>query len=86
MQACRTLGLSIPEDLSVVGFDDIDFSAHTWPPLTTVRVPKEEIGRLAVVRLQERLRMASGLRETMPPITLEVPVSLVVRQSCRPPT
>ena len=83
MQTCRTLGLSIPEDLSLIGFDDIDFSAHTWPPLTTVHVPKEQIGRLAVTRLQERLRAADNSLEAMPPVTLEVPVSLIVRQSCR---
>ncbi len=83
MQACRTLGLSIPVDLSLIGFDDIEFSAHTWPPLTTVRVEKEELGRLAVTRLQERLRAPDNSPEAMPPVTVEVPVSLVVRQSCR---
>ncbi|MGI4789798.1 MAG: LacI family DNA-binding transcriptional regulator [Janthinobacterium lividum] len=83
MQVCRTLGLGIPEELSLIGFDDIDFSAHTWPPLTTVRVPKEQIGRLAVTRLQERLRTPDNSLEAVPPITLEVPVSLIVRQSCR---
>ncbi len=84
MQVCRTLGLSIPDDLSLIGFDDIEFSAQTWPPLTTVRVEKEELGRLAVTRLQERLRVPDSSPEAMPPVTLEVPVSLVVRQSCRP--
>jgi len=84
MQVCRTLSLSIPDDLSLIGFDDIEFSAHTWPPLTTVRVEKEELGRLAVTRLQERLRAPENSPEAMPPVTLEVPVSLVVRQSCRP--
>lgn len=84
MQVCRTLGLSIPDDLSLIGFDDIEFSSHTWPPLTTVRVEKEDMGRLAVARLQERLRASAGSPEAMPPVTLEVSVSLVVRQSCRP--
>ena len=84
MQVCRTLGLSIPDDLSLIGFDDIEFSAQTWPPLTTVRVEKEEMGRLAVARLQERLRAPNNSPEALPPVTLEVPVSLVVRQSCRP--
>ena len=83
MQVCRTLGLSIPDDLSLIGFDDIAFSAHTWPPLTTVRIPKEHLGRLAVARLQERLRPLEGSAEAMPPATIEVSVSLVVRQSCR---
>jgi len=85
MQVCRTLGLSIPDDLSLIGFDDIAFSAHTWPPLTTVRIPKEYLGRLAVARLQERLRAPEPLVEAMPAATIEVPVSLIVRQSCCPP-
>jgi DNA-binding LacI/PurR family transcriptional regulator len=84
MQACRTLGLSIPDDLSLIGFDDIQFSAHTWPPLTTVHIPKEHIGRLAVTQLQERLLAPNNSLDAMPPVTLEVPVSLIVRQSCRP--
>ncbi len=84
MQACRALNLSIPEDLSLVGFDDIESSSHTWPQLTTVRVPKEDMGRLAVTRLQERLRALNNSPEAMTPVTLEVPVSLIVRQSCRP--
>ena len=83
MQTCRSMGLSIPDDLSLIGFDDIDFSAHTWPPLTTVHVPKEQLGCLAVTRLQERLRAGNNPLKAMPPVTLEVPVSLVVRQSCR---
>lgn len=83
MSACRTLGLSIPEDLSLIGFDDIQFSAQTWPPLTTVHIPKAHLGRLAVARLQERLLAPDNSLEALPPVTLEVPVSLVVRQSCR---
>ncbi len=84
MQACRTLGLSIPNDLSLIGFDDIEFSAHAWPPLTTVRVEKEDMGRLAIIRLQERLRVPDTAAEALPPVTVQMPVSLVVRQSCRP--
>jgi len=83
MQACRTLGLRIPEDLSLIGFDDIEFSAQTWPPLTTVRVQKEQLGRLAVRRLLDRLQAKDSSPEAMPPVTIEAPVSLIVRQSCR---
>lgn len=83
MQACRALGLRIPEDLSLVGFDDIAFSAQTWPPLTTVRVQKEQLGRLAVRRLQDRLQAGDNSPEAMPPMTIEAPVSLITRQSCR---
>lgn len=83
MQACRTMGLRIPEDLSLIGFDDIQFSAQTWPPLTTVRVEKEQLGRLAVRRLQDRLQAPDNSPEAMPPVTIEAPVSLITRQSCR---
>ncbi len=83
MQLCRTLGLSIPGDLSLVGFDDIGFSGQTWPPLTTVYVPKKQMGSLAVSRLQARLQAREASPESLPPVTLEVPVSLKVRQSCR---
>ena len=83
MQACRTLGLDIPGDLSLVGFDDTEFSAQTWPPLTTVRVQKEQLGRLALCRLQMRLQAADNSPEAMPPVTIEAPVSLIERQSCR---
>lgn len=47
MKAAQAAGLRIPEDLSVVGFDDIDVAAMMSPPLTTVRVPKMEIGACA---------------------------------------
>ena len=83
LQTCRTLGLNIPEDLSVIGFDDVEFSAQTWPPLTTVRVPKEHLGRLAVRQLQARLQAERSPVPALPPVTIEVPVSLIERQSCR---
>ena len=50
-RAAAALGLAIPGDLSVTGFDDIDLAALLSPPLTTVRVPAVQIGRLAVRQL-----------------------------------
>jgi LacI family transcriptional regulator len=47
MHAAYDRKICIPTDLSVVGFDDIRFAEHTQPPLTTVAVPRSEIGRLA---------------------------------------
>lgn len=48
LRAARELGLRVPEDLSVVGFDDIDISQHTNPPLTTVHQPIRQKGEMAV--------------------------------------
>ncbi len=55
--ACaREKGLCVPQDLSVVGFDDMEISAYYDPPLTTVAVPAYEMGRLAVKILIENIR------------------------------
>ena len=47
MRALRELGLRVPDDVSVIGYDDIDMASYATVPLTTVRVPKREIGRKA---------------------------------------
>ncbi len=54
--ACREMGLSIPGDISIVGFDDIPEAAHFYPPLTTIRQNFPEIGRRAVSLLLGELR------------------------------
>ena len=48
IHACRDVGLDVPGDVSVVGFDDIPEAAHFYPPLTTVRQNFVEVGRRAV--------------------------------------
>lgn len=56
IQALREAHLRVPEDIAVVGFDDIPAAAFACPPLTTVRQPMREIGRIAVRMLLERIR------------------------------
>ncbi len=88
LRLCGEIGLSVPRDLSVIGFDDIEFASHAAPPLTTVRVNKEFMGRYAVRRLWERIgRRANILQREVdaPPICHILPVRLIVRQSCCPP-
>jgi LacI family transcriptional regulator len=80
MEAVREHNLRIPEDISVVGFDDIPQAAHVHPPLTTVRQPLEEMGRIATRMLLEYIE------DPQRPIErVELPTELVLRQSCHPP-
>ncbi|MGA0540658.1 LacI family DNA-binding transcriptional regulator [Neotabrizicola sp. VNH66] len=69
-------GLSVPRDLSVVGFDDIELIAHISPPLTTIRQPRSDIGRAAAQRL---LRRIDGTEDTTEDTILDV--RLIIRDS-----
>jgi LacI family transcriptional regulator len=51
VHAARQRGISVPEDLSVIGFDDTAIAAHIWPPLTTVRWPIISMARSAAMKL-----------------------------------
>ncbi|NUT37212.1 MAG: LacI family DNA-binding transcriptional regulator [Hamadaea sp.] len=80
-QAARAAGLRIPDDLSVVGFDDVPVVAWVDPPLTTVHQPLTE---MAVAATELALALARG--EKTAQIGLEIATSLVVRESTAPPT
>lgn len=80
MHAARTFGLVVPNDLSIIGFDNNYFSSHTNPPLTTVAQPKYQIGQFAV---QKILSSLNGHEPDKGGLTLlECP--LVVRESVAP--
>lgn len=58
MSAIRSFarfGIRVPEDISVVGADDIPFAALTHPPLTAIRIPREQLGSVAMQTLPEML-------------------------------
>lgn len=55
MKALQEKGYRIPDDVSIIGFDDLPFSEISSPPLTTLRVPKREMGQLAVKRLMDEI-------------------------------
>ena len=80
MRAVRDLGLSVPDDVSVVGFDDIDLAQHVDPPLTTVHQPIRRKGEEAVRVLMDEIRH-SGLGR---PEHCLLPTRLVVRGSTGP--
>lgn len=56
MKALQERGYRIPDDVSIIGFDDLPFSEISYPPLTTLRVPNKEMGRLAVRRLVDMIK------------------------------
>lgn len=72
-------GIRVPQDLSVVGFDDIELVAHIAPPLTTIRQPRNQLGRIAAERLLARLEGRVDDSDTV------LPVELVLRGSTAPP-
>ena len=61
LQAIHAHGLRIPEDISVIGFDDIAMAAHANPPLTTVEQPKTAMGSLAMRMLRELMQKRSAM-------------------------
>ena len=79
-EAARVRGFRVPEDLSVVGFDDTDVARLLSPPLTTIRQPLREMGRVA---LRTALRLAAG--EKPDSHHVELATELIARSSTAPP-
>ena len=74
----KEAGFSVPGDVSVAGFDDIEYSVIFDPPLTTMRQPRQEIGRLAALEL---LRRMNGADRGEPPRKVRMQCELVIRAS-----
>ena len=82
MKALQGRGLKVPDDFSVIGFDDIAWASHTEPPLTTIRIQREEMGRLAANLLIRQIGAGPG---NAPATKLLMQTELVVRKSCAKP-
>jgi LacI family repressor for deo operon, udp, cdd, tsx, nupC, and nupG len=80
IKTLRDAGVRTPDDVSVVGFDDIDYTSVIDPPLTTMHQPRAELGRAAAVDLLKR--MARGAPD-LAPTRLRLPCKLVIRESVR---
>jgi LacI family transcriptional regulator len=76
LAALREMGKRVPEDISVVGFDDLRSSPYLTPSLTTVRAPTEEVGRVAARQMIKLIRGGQA-----DPLTL-LPTEIVIRKSC----
>jgi LacI family transcriptional regulator len=82
LRAVYNGGMRVPQDLSVIGLDDIDFAEFTLPPLTTIRLDRTELARAAFEALRQQVE-----KDGKPAIQREflVSTSLVVRGSTAPP-
>jgi DNA-binding LacI/PurR family transcriptional regulator len=80
MEAIKDAGLACPDDISVVGIDDVRDSAYSTPPLTTFRVPKYDLGKTAVAILHN---LTSD--KSIPPARTVLLGKLLVRKSAAPP-
>ena len=76
-RALNEAGLTIGKDIAIVGFDDLPFSTHMSPPLTTVRQPIIKMGQMAVEILINSIQDANR-----PIRQLYLPTELIVRSSC----
>ena len=80
LRALKNQGLRVPQDVSLVGFDDLTISAAVDPPLTSIAIGKYEIGYIAVGRLMEQKNRKSDNFS----IKMLVGANLVVRRSTGP--
>lgn len=78
LEAIKEAGLSVPDDIGLVGFDNRYFAAHQRPPLTTVALPLREMGRLAGDLLIRAIR-----ERTLEPVVHKIPCYLVQRESSK---
>lgn len=78
IDAIKDAGLSVPEDISVIGFDNIEIAKYVTPKLTTIRQNCKEIGKAAVDILVEQINRKEKLK-----INKVIPVELIERESCR---
>lgn len=77
LMACREQGIAVPEELSIVGFDDIKTASYVAPPLTTIHQPKVELGRLATQVMLDLLHNRPGQNYILRP-------TLITRASTAP--
>ena len=81
MKAARETGKRIPDDLSIIGIDDIETCQYTKPMLTTIHIPMEDLGTMTAKILIDRIETGKRI-----PMKVELPFCLIRRDSCAPPS
>jgi len=79
MKALSENNISVPDDISIIGFDNIETASYVRPALTTISVPTKELGRLAVKIMLDRLESGRDYA-----IKVNLPFKLIERESCKP--
>ncbi len=79
IRALKSAGLEVPEDVSVVGFDDQEIAELFDPPLTTVHIPRFDIGYQAMMMLSDAISPQRGARSTV------LPTRLIIRSTSAAP-
>jgi len=77
LSALREAGVSVPEDVAVVGFDDFGQARWSWPGITTMRVPAEQVARIATDEIFARISGAEGVEDHV-----QLEANLIPRESC----
>ncbi|PWM23122.1 MAG: LacI family transcriptional regulator [Oscillospiraceae bacterium] len=78
IKGIKEMGLKIPQDVSLLSIDDIEMASYVTPMLSTISIPKEEMGKMAVKILLDRINKGHRL-----PMKLELPYQIKRRESCR---
>jgi len=81
LRYCHANGRRVPDDLSIVGFDNTPESAYFWPALTTVRQHLAELGRVAVNELHRQIERRGQSKYPVPPVSRVLQPELIVRES-----
>ena len=84
LKRAKAMGLRVPEDVSITGFDDIEIAEVTEPAITTVHVPHRQMGQVAAEILIRQLQIKAASREFMPE-SRELETHIVDRGSLGPP-
>ena len=79
LRAAADLGLHVPEDVSIIGFDDIELASFSVPRLTTVNQDKKRMGELAFQQIQRRIA-----HPELAPEHIVLPTRLIIRESSTP--
>ncbi|QFT90409.1 HTH-type transcriptional repressor PurR [Bacillus sp. THAF10] len=78
IKAIKSHGLSVPDDISVIGFDDIEIAQHVSPALTTIKQDMDQLGSTAADMLIDQINEKSKLSKA-----ITIPVQLMIRESCK---